>query len=870
MARQRYTTTSPTFATDFMYDAPWELAAKAIDFNERQVDAVYSSQSLLGDALNVNYLEHDASNVNAAKNKFNTEIDEVVTGLQKDPTQWRKAMPKIQNLGKEIKTELSSGKLGNAQKSYASYQQFLKENEDTKKKDPQHFAEMSNLFLKEWKEKNPEGSVGSENVFTGGRVFGGVSLLDKKFTDILKDIKPDEYDVQKGLYLVHNKVVDKNEVTKASLSMALSDSEYAGYIRQRQLLGDRNYTSPIFIEKDSTGKTITTEEKNAIIEKYNEDLTKFKAIVADPIEMKKYTLPQLEEMKTKLEKGLGVQTQLNPENAIAREAATLGDVYGFTSMSIKGDTVAMQRNQQQFTAGQNNLNRAATVQAANTRHEREKELIETRSEEAIKVHEAKNESDVKHGKVKTQKSNKRTATSPATNREDASLIPGTLETKAGDPKKDQPATGPTMTTASVNNATQAAPTNSSGKLVSPTSTVQGFMGNYNRSLIGDFQAMKSNASAKSRVATLTNKTNSTLKEEFKNNPIALQTVELIKNSIVNGEEIIGDNFGSGSEGNFLGIPYAKPGVNKVGLAIAERLNPLVFRAYENALAERTQQVRDSINPRSPSGSMSEPAYSPEYTRAKNAYDELVSTVTRTVSSYKQKLDENYNERSSNAFLETKFYGLNPKSEAYQQMNQQINTTLGAFTYFDSLGREMDTEETPKSLTLLNVGEPNAYAPISFLVVAPNGETLSAVPNGHREYSSFIGMVQNGLKEGKLFNLEHENEDSASLNIFYGKGTKNAYLSSVISAIGTDLNAPKEVILPSSAGDMRLKISANKNGESTATQSRDVKLIINGETLTLNNVQIDKSKGFLTSANFIDQIQSFVEDVAEAKNIDLRY
>lgn len=364
MARQRYTTTSPTFSNDFMYNAPWELAMNALQFNEKQVTNIHDQATLFGGATDsINYLEADRANVEAERAKINTEVDDITAQLKEDPTQWRRLAPKIKSVGANLQTNLKTGNLSKIQGSYNAYQSFQKQYEDLAKKDPQTVQRVSAKYLADWKEKNPNGSLNS--IFQGGPIHGKVSLMDEKFQKIFKEIKADKSTTIQGLYKIDNKWVSEKEVEQIALSMAMSDPDMVNYVRQQQWLGDESYTSPLYSYKDAvTGKELTPQEAQSIQENFSKRAAEIQNILSDPNKKAKLTPAELQQMQEDMTQR--VVSSLNGNNAIAQQVNLMGNVFSFREQEVKGDEVGMLKVREAGSDRRTSM----TINAANARQDK--------------------------------------------------------------------------------------------------------------------------------------------------------------------------------------------------------------------------------------------------------------------------------------------------------------------------------------------------------------------------------------------------------------------------------------------------------------------------------------------------------------------
>ena len=97
---------------DNIYKLPAEAMMKAIANTDAMVDSGIEQNDLFEGALGkINSLSIDSERVKQIRDGYNSKIKESSQSLMNDPTNYRKYLPSIKQLGKELQTDMSSGEI---------------------------------------------------------------------------------------------------------------------------------------------------------------------------------------------------------------------------------------------------------------------------------------------------------------------------------------------------------------------------------------------------------------------------------------------------------------------------------------------------------------------------------------------------------------------------------------------------------------------------------------------------------------------------------------------------------------------------------------------------------------------------------------
>lgn len=758
MARQRYISTSPTFSNDFMFQAPWELAMSALQFNEKQVDTIYDQAQLLGDATaNINFLEADRENINTERQAIDSQVSEITSALANDPTQWKKQMPRIRQLGQSLQNNLRTGNLSKIQSSYNSYQNFLKNYEDLRKKDPQEFDRVSQYYLNQWRNTNEKGSLSS--IFTPGAVYAPKALSDKEFTDILKDFKADEFTTLDGLYKIDNKVVTKDQVAQAAINLATSNPDFANFIRQRQMIGDESYRTPMYMNIDNTtGQPLSPEEVEQRQQAFTARALEIEKIFTNPTLRAQHTPQQLEEMKAELKPSF--TTMLNPQNAIAQQANALGNIYSFRSQKITGNEPAIMM----YKEGQANTRQSKQIAATRANQEdrqaHEKEMLDKRQE-----------NEQANIKLKAEL----TPTKGTTGK-------GKGTTKGTDPLLDSLTTSgnsffPTFGTT----------------MAQDRAIRSGQAGGIYDKLISD-----------SKVVTMVD---------------AASTAALNKTSNKNDKDVRGivDFISKGLRNNDSQISELVESKDVEGLA------DLYFTKTQPKEAEKKGNVIESFfeamgkagSPGAPVQNAQTPALD-NYQNASANFDKLFGKVRGALETYVGDFNSR-NEKLRAPKAEVDYFGINTRSPQTRELQNNMNINIGDYQFFktDNL---IDSVANVSDVKLQNITGSYGGVPVSYIVQDSKGQTYKAVPNTKRAQNDLDFIAQNSnkivipadtAKTNLYFGNGGKNANLASAFDYVASVGDNKQVVPIATNTGKQVKITKEIT--NVKGSPKLKISIDYPG-----------------------------------------------------------
>ena len=120
-----------------MYTPPWELINKNLEVNQQGYDNTLATTNLFND-LDIQHIDDPVIREQAEKIKsyYRDKSQAITEAIQKDPMAWKRAMPNIQNLGRELSKDMKEGDIARMREQYNSLAKFTKDHEEYKRLHP--------------------------------------------------------------------------------------------------------------------------------------------------------------------------------------------------------------------------------------------------------------------------------------------------------------------------------------------------------------------------------------------------------------------------------------------------------------------------------------------------------------------------------------------------------------------------------------------------------------------------------------------------------------------------------------------------------------------------------------------------------------
>ena len=239
----------PEYVSDFLYQPPWELIEKVAQKKQEDFSATMKSMDMLEGSLSVGYIPDpvEESRLETIQKYYQDKIDSFNDNLLSNPNDYKKYLPDMIRLGKDINQDLKTGDLSNIQGSYNIYQSWL-QSESVKKaqiEDPGLFETAKNKFLNNWR-ANPNRS--QDALFTGQQLYSGKDFtagLEKIIKELQPDLQKEGLVDTSGNWVTtttkEQKQLAVNRINNLVMGKIMSDPTLKDYIMQRDSLGYNGY-----------------------------------------------------------------------------------------------------------------------------------------------------------------------------------------------------------------------------------------------------------------------------------------------------------------------------------------------------------------------------------------------------------------------------------------------------------------------------------------------------------------------------------------------------------------------------------------------------------------------------------------------------
>ena len=239
----------PEYVSDFLYQPPWELIEKVAQKKQEDFSATMKSMDMLEGSLSVGYIPDsvEKNRLETIQKYYQDKIDNFNTNLLSNPNDYKKYLPDMIKLGKDINQDLKTGELSNIQGSYSAYQSWL-QSDSVKKaqtEDPGLFETAKNKYLNDWR-ANPNRS--QDALFSGQQLYSGKDFtagLEKVIKELQPDLQKEGLVDTSGNWVTtttkEQKQLAVERVNNLVMGKMMSDPTLKDYIMQRQSLGYNGY-----------------------------------------------------------------------------------------------------------------------------------------------------------------------------------------------------------------------------------------------------------------------------------------------------------------------------------------------------------------------------------------------------------------------------------------------------------------------------------------------------------------------------------------------------------------------------------------------------------------------------------------------------
>ena len=239
----------PEYVSDFLYQPPWELIEKVAQKKQEDFSATMKSMDMLEGSLSVGYIPDpvEKSRLETIQKYYQDKIDSFNDNLLSNPNDYKKYLPDMIRLGKDINQDLKTGELSNIQGSYNAYQSWLQSEsvKNAQTDEPGYFESAKNKFLNDWR-ANPNRS--QDALFTGQQLYSGkdfTSGLEKIIKELQPDLQKEGLVDTSGNWVTttteEHKKIAVDRINSLIMGKMMSDPSLKDYIMQRHSFGYNGY-----------------------------------------------------------------------------------------------------------------------------------------------------------------------------------------------------------------------------------------------------------------------------------------------------------------------------------------------------------------------------------------------------------------------------------------------------------------------------------------------------------------------------------------------------------------------------------------------------------------------------------------------------
>lgn len=394
----RFYKTASASPLDYMHKINAPLMERALQFNDQAISAQADQGQAIGSAaLNFKRLADDDPDAALIAKQYNDQVNQLSKTMAADPANWRKQMEPLRTLKKDLLDNYTTGPIAKMQANYGAYQTWKTKIDKAVEKgtlDPYTAKRYEDYYLDNWR-KNGTGTGfknGRYNVLRMEDVMANMDIkkeVSAGFDKVKADLNATEIYDKPGQYLI-KRGNSTEEVPKSrlyELAMANLSPTLQSYMRSRQQVGllnniydkDGNFINPV------SGFGIDPEaiaRANKIIEQTKiSDPTKAAQMQE---EFAAYLDQEKENPRYNPNSGLSdIFKGAIESSAWSKNKQTL-DIKA-NPIWMKGQDINQKVLDRTLKADIFGQTRQDKIDAATTKFDRDKELIELRKKAAVEV-----------------------------------------------------------------------------------------------------------------------------------------------------------------------------------------------------------------------------------------------------------------------------------------------------------------------------------------------------------------------------------------------------------------------------------------------------------------------------------------------------
>ena len=238
-----YQTAKPEFVDNFIYQPPWELMNQRLQKEQNDYDVSLGTTDLLGHP-DINYIEDEVEKqkVKEIQDEYNNRSLELTQKMQQAGSDWRKYLPEMNKLKRDLESDYKTGRIHNIQTSAANYEAMEKHLATIK--DPVIKERAKQSFIEKWRE-NPNRSL--DSVFQSNEVFDKKDLTGEFLTEWSKNKEPNiiskAFAYADGKGYLHNGIEETKirEDAQKAYAEFVKAKGYEPYLQQQENFGFGKY-----------------------------------------------------------------------------------------------------------------------------------------------------------------------------------------------------------------------------------------------------------------------------------------------------------------------------------------------------------------------------------------------------------------------------------------------------------------------------------------------------------------------------------------------------------------------------------------------------------------------------------------------------
>jgi hypothetical protein len=228
-----YQTSSPT-QVDYGYQLPAELMAKVIENADAQNDLQLNQLDIMGDSMaKVAFLDKDRERTQQILSGYGSQADALTADLYNNPQDVRKRMGTIRTLGRQLKSDYTSGELAAIMGNRNQYYSWLKDQQARLDKGEivsSYLDAAKQKYLSEFQGTNYNKETGAYNMLSPGPMAKFVNMqkrAEEYMTGVEKNVKEAKWDDVSGKTLYKVTHEDKDEWVDYTGLMNIAKKAYA-------------------------------------------------------------------------------------------------------------------------------------------------------------------------------------------------------------------------------------------------------------------------------------------------------------------------------------------------------------------------------------------------------------------------------------------------------------------------------------------------------------------------------------------------------------------------------------------------------------------------------------------------------------------